>query len=84
MDCQLSIIILGPRECQDGVTHNCTQLCTRNQTDSQMHYICSCEEGYKLNKTSDGSCIGECIIYERREFASMCMELNLCQKYSYP
>ena len=54
--------VLDPMVCQDGVTHNCTQLCTRNQTDDEIHHICGCEEGYKLDEALDGSCIGEYMI----------------------
>ena len=34
----------GPTECQDGVTNNCTDICTRDI--ETMSHSCSCREGY--------------------------------------
>ena len=71
---RLSIIILDSTECQDGVTHTCAQLCTRNEADGHMHHICSCKEGYKLSaETLDGSCVGEYIIIVVQSYKTMCI-----------
>ena len=38
---------IDPYECQDGVTNNCSQGCTRNKTISNMTlYICACDVGF--------------------------------------
>ena len=43
-------------ECQDGVTNNCTQECTRDSVTGEHH--CSCNEGYELIDGSDSKCGG--------------------------
>ena len=41
----------GPTECQDGVTNNCTQTCSRNVSQNgTSSYECGCSEGYLLNE----------------------------------
>ena len=42
--------LLGSTECQDGVTNNCTQECTRDM-DAGV-YNCSCFTGYELSNDS--------------------------------
>ena len=44
---------LESTECQDGVTNNCSQTCTR---DDLKEHQCSCFVGYEL---IDGLCTGE-------------------------
>ena len=45
-----------PTECQQGVTNNCTQLCSRNVTDGTTTYECSCIEGYNpIGNLCDGN-----------------------------
>ena len=36
-------------ECQDGVTNNCTQTCTRTVSNGTSSYECGCRVGYELN-----------------------------------
>ena len=47
-----------PTECQDGVTNNCTQNCTRTTSmNGTSSYECGCNQGYELNldnATCDG------------------------------
>lgn len=50
----------GTFECQDGVTNNCTQVCTRNiSSDEISAYECSCNAGYILNENDTSFCDGE-------------------------
>ena len=46
---------IDSNECQDGVTNNCSQMCTRNSGG----YVCSCDNGYV--QMSD-LCLGVTII----------------------
>ena len=46
--------------CQDGVTNNCTQFCTRNSTGDQAMYHCYCETGLVYR---DGDCVGKILYY---------------------
>ena len=50
--------ITGPTQCQDGITNNCTQECTRD-ADTGVHN-CSCysDLGYQINPDNDTLCIG--------------------------
>ena len=49
----------GPSECQDGVTNNCSQICTRNSLNRQ--YECSCNDGYVLDNMD--LCVGMFITF---------------------
>ena len=40
----------APSEYQDGVTNNCTQLCTHSITNGMSNYECSCNDGYEDNE----------------------------------
>ena len=42
-------IYTGPTECQDGVTNDCTETCTRTVSNGTSSYECGCYEGYELN-----------------------------------
>ena len=50
---------IGPFECQDGVTNNCSQNCTRRLINETMsyEYDCGCDLGYATNYS--GYCEGE-------------------------
>ena len=51
---------LGPSECQDSVTNNCTQVCTRSiSSDGMSSYECSCDAGYVPNENNTNLCDGE-------------------------
>ena len=55
--CALIHTLSDPTECQDGVTNNCTQNCTRTFSNGTSSYECGCSEGYRLNldnATCDG------------------------------
>ena len=50
------VILAGINECQDGITNECTQLCSiDNET---MTYNCSCMNGYVINKEDPNKCDG--------------------------
>ncbi len=53
INCAVILRIIGPTECQDGVTNNCSQACTRNILGD---YECSCNDGYALQMDL---CVGE-------------------------
>ena len=44
-------IYIGPFECQDGVTNNCSQGCTRSLINETMsyEYECVCDMGFAAN-----------------------------------
>ena len=44
-------------ECQDGVTNNCTQECTRDILSGEHN--CSCRSGFRISDTSDSMCEGK-------------------------
>ena len=46
----------GPTQCQDGVTNNCTQECSRNVTNGV--HECSCRPGYEFALGSNSICEG--------------------------
>ena len=51
---------VGPTECQEGITNNCTQICTRNATMSgESSHECSCYDGYSQNDMHTNLCDGE-------------------------
>ena len=55
-----SIVYIDPNECQEGITNNCSQICTRNVSLSGVSsYECSCYEGYSQNNTDPNLCEGE-------------------------
>ena len=45
------MLYVGPSECQDGVTNNCSQDCTRRLINESLsyEYDCTCDEGYAAN-----------------------------------
>ena len=45
----------GPNQCQDGITNNCTQNCTR---DNGV-YECSCYSGFLMSNITFELCEGE-------------------------
>ena len=48
-------------ECQDGLTNNCTQICTRNTSKIDgisSSYECSCTTGFITNENDSNLCIG--------------------------
>ena len=47
----------GPTQCQDGVTNNCTQECTRD-INTGIHN-CSCYLGYQIDADYDTVCSGK-------------------------
>ena len=49
----------GPTECQDGVTNDCTQNCTRSTSNKTYYYECGCNEGYELNPADYTTCDGK-------------------------
>ena len=53
--CTTILFPAEPDKCQDGVTHNCTQVCVR--TSSGGHE-CHCKDGYYFS-TSIDDCDGE-------------------------
>ena len=55
---QLLLSCAGPTECQDGVTNNCTQTCTRIVSNGTSSYECGCKEGYELN-SDNATCVGK-------------------------
>ena len=65
---------VGPFECQDGVTNNCSQGCTRNGTIFNM-YKCDCDSGFAPNHF--GYCEGKklapcsCIYMQEKKFITM-------------
>ena len=46
---------IGPSQCQDGITNNCTQMCLRENG----RYDCRCYPGFYLSNTIPGQCEGE-------------------------
>ena len=52
-------LLLGPTECQDGVTNNCTQECTRYRYANTGVYNCSCYPGYNISTDDSTSCHGK-------------------------
>ena len=48
----------GPTECQDGITNNCTQICTRTVSNGASSYECGCNKGYKLD-SDNTTCVGK-------------------------
>ena len=56
-------ILLGPSQCQDGVTNNCTQNCIRNITTGA--HECSCHSGYEIQTGSDSVCEGKHAVHYR-------------------
>ena len=62
----LYYIYADPSKCQDGVTNNCTQLCTRTSSGNQTFYSCSCEDGQRIMDGSETDCVGkqyQCLYY---------------------
>ena len=59
----IMILSIGPTECQDGVTNNCTQDCTRNVI-AGVHE-CSCKTGFEFALGSASICEGSACIYHR-------------------
>lgn len=54
----IPLIILGPFECQDGVTNNCSEDCIRNQINERVYkYKCGCDLGFRKNDIV-GNCEG--------------------------
>ena len=53
------ILYVGASECQDGITNNCTQICTRNISDGISSYECSCNTGYVPNENTTNLCDGK-------------------------
>ena len=51
--------MVGPSQCQDGITNNCTQKCTR---DNGTDYECACYPGFIMSNTTFGLCEGEFIM----------------------
>ena len=49
--------LVGPSRCQDGVTNNCTQKCTRDNVTGV--HKCSCREGFKNSSGSETVCEGK-------------------------
>ena len=52
-----TLVCTGPTECQNGVTNDCTQTCTRSTSNETYYYECGCNDGYQLNldyTTCDG------------------------------
>ena len=54
-----TILYVGLAECQDGVTNNCSQNCTRHLINETMsyEYECTCDVGFAANRF--GYCKGE-------------------------
>ena len=50
------LFITDLTQCQDGVTNNCTQKCTRD-ADTEV-YNCSCHPGYQIDADHDTLCSG--------------------------
>ena len=50
-----STTVTDDTECQDGITNNCSQTCTRNRST----YVCGCRHGFSLSDTSLGTCNGD-------------------------
>lgn len=50
-----NVIMAGPSHCQDGITNNCTQNCTRKNGT----YECSCYPGFVINSTAPEECEGK-------------------------
>ena len=46
----------GATQCQDGVTNNCTQGCTRDNITGV--HKCSCQEGFDVSSGSESECKG--------------------------
>ena len=65
-----SIIYTGPTECQDGVTNNCTQTCTRTISNGTSSYECGCSEGFELN-SDNTTCDGEHVCEMRQKHPAM-------------
>ena len=47
---------VGQSECQDGITNECTQLCSLD--NETMNYICNCSNGYVVNTDDPNICDG--------------------------
>ena len=50
-------ILVGPTQCQDGVTHNCTHECIKDNITG-IHK-CSCPEGFTISSGTESVCEGE-------------------------
>jgi hypothetical protein len=46
----------GINECQDGITNECTQMCSKDI--EAMTYNCSCILGYVVNEEDSNTCEG--------------------------
>ena len=71
--CDLYYLVctIGPLECQDGVTNNCSQNCIRHLINETMNYEyeCTCDLGYVPDRF--GNCEGEYLL----ALAKICRDL---------
>ena len=62
------IVCVGPFECQDGATNNCSKNCTRHLIDDSSQatsykYECECDFGYAADHF--GYCEGENLLEQK-------------------
>ena len=54
----MNSFVTGPTQCQDGITNNCTQECTRDADTGVYNCSCYSDLGYQINPDNDTLCIG--------------------------
>ena len=63
---KINLFIVGPTQCQDGATNNCTQQCTRDADTGVYNCSCYSDLGYQINPDNDALCIGKLANIQRK------------------